>query len=457
MKKIICFFTIFLLTLFLLFKIFIPTLSLNKKDIEIEVGTSYEEPGYKAKKIFKNLNNYVTVSSNIDENKIGEYKVTYLLKYKNKEYEKTRKVKVIDTEKPEIILKGEKTSYVCPNQKYEEEGFVATDNYDGIITDRVIVQKNKNKVTYSVKDSSGNERKITRKLIYKDVLGPDIKIYEEEKININSTYYEGNYKANDNCDGDISKNVKVEGKVDTNKEGTYTIKYTVSDSSNNTSIKYKKVIVGNFYKKTIYLTFDDGPSMYLTSKVLDVLKEKNVRATFFVIGPKIDALRHLVKREYDEGHAIGLHSYSHKYEKIYQSDEAFWNDIELIKQKVFEITGNTSKIIRFPGGSSNNISKHYNKKIMTRLTKEAYDYGYVYFDWNVSSGDAGGTKNSTKIYNNVISSLTDEANIVLMHDIDINTGTLKALPKIIDYALKNGYTFDVLTENTPVVHHTVHN
>ena len=457
MKRNILILIILILIIFLLYKIFVPTFFINKKDVEIEVGTSYQDPGYKAKKMFKDLNNYVTVSNNIDINKTGEYKVKYLLKYKNKKYEKIRKVKVVDSEKPEIILKGEKTTYVCPNKTYAEEGFVATDNYDGIITDRVVIKKYKNKIVYTVKDSSGNKKVVTRKLIYKDVLAPSIDIQTEEKINILSPYYEGNYKSKDNCDGDLSKNIKIEGSVNTSKEGTYTIKYSVKDSSNNESVKYKKVIVGNFHKKTIYLTFDDGPSMYLTSKVLDVLKEKNVRATFFVIGPKIDALRHIVKRASDEGHVIGLHSYSHKYEKIYRNDDAFWSDIELIKQKVLEITGKTSKIMRFPGGSSNNISRNYNKKIMTRLTKDAYNHGYVYFDWNVSSGDAGGTKNASKIYNNVISSLTDDANIVLMHDIDINTGTLKALPKIIDYGLKNGYTFDVLTENTSVIHHTVHN
>ena len=457
MKRKIYVLIILILTVFLIYKMYIPSFSINKKNIEIEVGMNYEEPGYKAKKLFKDLNNHVTVSNNVDINKTGEYKIKYLLKYKNKTYERIRKVKVVDTEKPEIILKGEKNTYVCPNKNYKEEGFVATDNYDGIITDRVIIKRSRNKIIYSVKDSSGNEKIVTRKLIYKDVLGPDIDIQEEEKVNIYSPYYEGNYKASDNCDGVLSKNIKIDGNVNTSKEGTYTVKYSVKDKSTNESIKYKKVTVGNFHKKTIYLTFDDGPSMYLTSKVLDVLKEKNVRATFFVIGPKIDALRHIVKRTNDEGHVIGLHSYSHNYEKIYKNDDAFWDDIDLIKQKVFEITGKQSKILRFPGGSSNSISRHYNKKIMSRLTEDAYNHGFVYFDWNVSSGDAGGTKNSEKIYHNVISSLTNEGNIVLMHDIDINTGSLKALPKIIDYGLRNGYTFSVLNENTPVIHHTVHN
>lgn len=449
---------IFLLVAIFLYVTFKSPLKLKEKDLTLPVGEKYVEPGYKANKLFKNLNDQVKIVSNINPNKIGKYEVVYSLKYKDKEYQKIRKVKIVDTEKPQIILKGNKNTFVCANKTYEEEGFIATDNYDGVITDRVSIKNEKSKITYTVTDSSGNKATVYRNIKYGDVTKPKITIGEKVvKIKIGHPYYDGDYSATDNCDGDISKNVKIYGKVDTTKEGTYKLKYEVTDANNNKTIATKTFKVGNFNEKIIYLTFDDGPSYNITPKILDVLKEKNVKATFFVIGTKIDALGHITKRAYNEGHSIGLHSFTHDYQKIYQSEDNFWNDIGIIREKVFNITGHYAKIIRFPGGSSNTISRRYQSGIMTSLTKSVTDKGYIYFDWNVSSGDAGGTKDPVKIYKNVTANLKSGDNIVLMHDVDANEGTLNALSKIIDYGQKQGYTFEKITENTEPYHHTVNN
>lgn len=180
-------------------------------------------------------------------------------------------------------------------------------------------------------------------------------------------------------------------------------------------------------------------------------------ATFFVINHS-NNLNYLIKQEYDEGHTVALHSYTHNYKTIYSSSTAYFSDLQKISDKVKSITGEESKIIRFPGGGSNTISKKYNKGIMTYLTSEVINRGYHYFDWNVSSGDAGGSRNKTQVYNAVTKNLRhNRANVVLMHDFENNYKTLNALSDIIDYGHKNGYTFLAIDMTTPLVRHGVNN
>ena len=132
-------------------------------------------------------------------------------------------------------------------------------------------------------------------------------------------------------------------------------------------------------------------------------------------------------------------------------------NITKLQAKIKNSTGYNSTITRFPGGSSNTVSR-YNPGIMTKLTKEVVSRGYKYFDWNVSSGDAGEAKTSQDVYNTVTRGLRkSRANIVLMHDFSGNTKTLNALENIINYGINNGYTFDKITESTPMVTHSVNN
>ena len=206
-------------------------------------------------------------------------------------------------------------------------------------------------------------------------------------------------------------------------------------------------------EKVVYLTFDDGPGPY-TAKLLDVLKKYNVKATFFVTcnRPKY---RDMILRAYNEGHSIGLHSCSHEYYKVYADEAAFFIELQSISDIVRDITGVETKLVRFPGGSSNTVSKKYNKGIMTRLAKELGERGYVYFDWNVSSGDSGNTRNTNTVYNNVLKGLRGNYSIVLQHD--IHEFSVNAVEKIIADGLKYGFTFKALEMNSPTAHHKISN
>ena len=203
----------------------------------------------------------------------------------------------------------------------------------------------------------------------------------------------------------------------------------------------------------IYLTFDDGPGDY-TNALLDILDKYNVEATFFVTGYGDDVV---IKREFDEGHTVALHSLSHQYAHIYASLDNYFADLVGISNRVKNITGVESKILRFPGGSSNLVSRRYDgkTKIMSTLTREVEARGYHYFDWNVDSDDAGRANSSDVVYNNVVSRLKDGQNVVLQHD--VKPYSVEAVERIIEYGLNNNFAFDKITMDTPVVHHNVNN
>lgn len=224
----------------------------------------------------------------------------------------------------------------------------------------------------------------------------------------------------------------------------------------NKQIKVENINPSVVSDKTVYLTFDDGPS-YLTEQILDILKEENVPATFFVTGRQIDKYTDVIQRMQAENHTIGLHTSTHNYSNVYSSDENYFNDLNDIRQKVFKITGVKSRIIRLPGGSSNTISKKYNQGIITRITDKLTQKSFYYFDWNIDSEDASGKLTKECIYQNVTNRLHSGTNIILMHDLSTKSTTKDALKSIIDYAKANGYTFAKITKNTPQIHHHINN
>ena len=305
-------------------------------------------------------------------------------------------------------------------------------------------------------DSSGNEQSVTKKIIYKDIESPIITLNGNELINlfIGEEYQEQGVEAKDNCDGDIKDKVEIEGKVNTNEIGEYEINYSVSDQAGNHSdIKRKVKIKEKTTNGTIYLTFDDGPNAKTTDVILDILKEEGVKATFFVTNKGPDEL---IKREYEEGHTVALHTATHDYATVYASYDAYFQDLNTVSDRVKRITGYESKIIRFPGGSSNTVSRKYTPGIMSYLTEEVQRRGYRYYDWNISSGDAGSTTDPNVVYSNVVEHLRqDRANMVLMHD--IKTYTRDALRNIIHYGKENGYHFEPITMDTEMVHQKVNN
>ena len=445
-----------------------PKFELNKSPkIELAYGEKYQEPGFKVTKFGKDYTKKVKVKNKINKNKLWTYDIIYEVKINGITYKKTRKVKLVDKEKPVITLTGNENVTVCPNAEYQEEGYKAIDNYDGDITDKVKITKEENKITYSVKDTSGNITKITRTITKEDKTLPEITLKgnSTETIYLGNTWKEPGYTASDNCDNDITNSVVTSGTVNSNKLGTYKITYTVKDLSGNQTIATRTVkviskpsnqgsqITPSNQKGIIYLTFDDGPNEGTTNVILDILKEEGVPATFFVTNKGPD---YLIKREYDEGHTVGLHTASHNYATVYKSADSYYNDLKQVQDRVKRITGYESKIIRFPGGSSNTVSKKYLSGIMTFLTKDVVNKGYRYYDWNISSGDAGETTSASGVYNNVIRSLSkNKANMILMHD--IKPYTRDALRNIIKYGKNNGYTFAKITMSTPMITHHVNN
>lgn len=199
-------------------------------------------------------------------------------------------------------------------------------------------------------------------------------------------------------------------------------------------------------KPIVYLTFDDGPSAN-TEKVLDTLKEHNVKATFFVVNNNIAAQQSLYKRICDEGHTLGIHTYGHQYKKIYSSVEEYLADFNAIFEKVYSLTGVKPTVFRFPGGSINT----YNQGIYSEIIAEMLRRGFVFYDWNVSSGDAGETYTSAAIESTVLAGVSKhQRSIVLMHDSSTKAATAAALPNIIN-ALKDTHEFRPITNSVEPV------
>ncbi|MBE5824048.1 MAG: polysaccharide deacetylase [Butyrivibrio sp.] len=200
----------------------------------------------------------------------------------------------------------------------------------------------------------------------------------------------------------------------------------------------------------VYLTFDDGPSIY-TDEILDILAEYDVKATFFVCGKPDAKYTDSYKRIVDEGHTLGMHSYSHKYSDIYSSVDAFSEDLKKLKHFLFDTTDVLPKYYRFPGGSSNKVTKVDIHELMDVLDTE----GVTYFDWNVSAGDdrAGATKDT--IYNNIVGNIPKFKHcIVLMHDAADKKSTVEALPEVIEAikAMDDTVIVPITDDTLPVQH-----
>lgn len=457
--------TVFSLLISITPKIFIT----GEEKIVLEYNTEYKDEGATAKYFKKDYTDRIKTIGEVNTKKIGTYIITYELEFSSYSLKKQRIIEVVDKKKPIIKLVGENQVNICPNGKYEEEGVTAFDEYDKDLTNKIERKEEKGKIIYKVKDSSNNEQIVVRKLIEVDNEKPVLELFGSSTLYVepNKKYIEPGYKATDNCDKDVTKDVIVTGNVDTSKLGSYTLTYEVSDKTGNKTSVKRTIIVskktdpesGTIKTGAIYLTFDDGPNNGTTNRILDILKEEGVHATFFVTANGPD---NLLKREYEEGHSIALHTATHNYSYVYSSKENYFEDLKKVSDRVKRVTGQESKIIRFPGGSSNTISRHYKVGIMTELTKEVLEQGYRYYDWNVDASDAWQcAKNNVSnkkecVYNNVTKNLSkSKANVVLMHD--VKSHTADALQDIIHYAKENGYTFEVIDSGTKMVRFKVNN
>ncbi len=211
--------------------------------------------------------------------------------------------------------------------------------------------------------------------------------------------------------------------------------------------------------RTVYLTFDDGPSRN-TDALLEVLNEQQVKATFFVTGQNPEYFDCIAKAK-EQGHLIALHTYTHNFSSIYSGSTAFWEDIEKLNELIYEQTGEYSNLLRFPGGSSNTVSKrHGGVHIMQTLIAECEQRDIAYVDWNVDTKDAeNGTCDADTIFQRAVrgADQVDGDLVILMHDGTANTTAAQATEQVIQYFRDQGCTFDTLDHMEELVHHHLTN
>ncbi len=387
-----------------------------------------------------------------------------------------RTVHVVDTQPPEITLVSNPDGFTIPGQPYLEEGFAANDFCDGDLTHLVEREEKDGAVVYTVSDLSGNTTQVVRQIVYHDPIPPELLLAGSDTVHVvqGNPYIDPGCGAFDNCDGNISDRIVCNGSVDTNVIGTYTLEYTVSDTFQNTTTATRVVhVIAQSAQqgaplpqlapaqpqpviapagKVIYLTFDDGPGKH-TERLLDILDKHDIKATFFVVNT---GYMHLLPRMIESGHTVAMHTATHRYEKLYANEYAYFTDLQTIQNAIQTHTGVAPTILRFPGGSSNVISKRYNRGIMTSLTTKIKELGYRYFDWNVDSGDAGSGRSTDQVYYNVITGVSKrDVSVVLMHD--IYEYTVDAVEGIIAWGRSNGYTFLPLEDSSPVCEHPINN
>lgn len=394
----------------------------------------------------------VAIENIVDTSILGNYEIRYTLNNKIYQYS----VEVVDHEKPIVntknltIIKGQS---ITPDQFIEsvEDDTTTTVSF---LKEYTFNKIGKNIITIIVEDVAGNQTKCNVGIeVVEDTDPPYVLNMETlySSIYTQVDYYEG-IQIEDNYDQYpivelLSSNVNID------KTGTYEATYILKDSQgNNTTVNRDIVITSD---KTIYLTFDDGPSSN-TKKILEILEAYDVNATFFVCG--LDTTHYyLIEEAYLLGNAIGVHTYSHDYAEIYRNVDSFFNDIQKMNDIIYEYTGSYSTILRFPGGSSNTISARYTPNIMTTLTSMVTEEGFTYFDWNVSSGDAESRLVETEDIIKASTSSNAKNINILFHDSALKTTTVDALPTIIEYYQANGYSFEVLDENSYPVHHNIQN
>ena len=448
----------------------------------VDVFATYTDAGARARFLFFDISDRIVRSGQVDTSRPGRYRVGYTVSVLLKDVSAARTVEVVDRVPPVVTLLGESELRFEDIREFTDPGATAEDNLDGDISSGIVLSHTEKEIkegeragttvytfTYSVTDSSGNPGFAVRTVEVKDETPPVITLNGEESVSVllGQPYEEQGATAEDAVSGAVE--VSVSGEVDTGVEGEYAVKYTAVDEAGNTEEKIRKVTVrkplpavsqgqpltpGGSY---VALTFDDGPSGNTTA-VLDTLKQYNVKATFFILNYS-DSQIPLVRRIVNEGHTLAIHSYSHDYSSIYTSADAYMNGVYTMRDKILRDTGCSATILRFPGGSSNTVSKRYSAGVMTRLAERAEAEGYSYFDWNVDSGDADGNCMSKDyLVKNVKNGLKQgRVNVVLMHDAAAKTTTPQALPEIISDAQAKGYTFIPLSSSVPPVHHGINN
>ena len=487
----------------------------GEESVTSECGEPYRDQGAEAEvtgSILSFVHHRISVTISTERVNIhepGTYPVNYTAKFLWLTETASRSVIIVDTTPPVIELLHKDDYYTLPHHAYEEEGYKAVDNHDGDITDKVKSEERDGVVYYSVSDQYGNTATAQREIFYDDRNAPVFHFANgEEGFLFQGEAWQDSVTAEDDADGDVTSGIAVKGSVDTGKVGTYTITYTVSDEWGNVATRDRYVTVkrkpvsadeaaaaavidpeaaakaeaeaaaaaatdGKKNEETaqttpeetkepakadpakiIYLTFDDGPGQY-TEELLDILAKHKVLATFFVTAA-YDDYQDLIGAEYEAGHTVAVHTASHEYSEIYASTDAYWKDFNKMQDIIQAQTGCRTDLFRFPGGSSNTISANYCEGIMTTLAQESEEKGYIYVDWNVTSGDAGDTTDGNVMYENMMNGIhTYHNSFILCHD--IKGFTVHMIDRFITDALKEGYTFLPITSETLTCHHGINN
>lgn len=440
----------------------LPLIEFTSKTITTEINEEFN-PSNIIEKVRKGtIDDVIIDDSSLNLGHLGTYTITYSIHDESYEIDVT----VVDTIAP--------TFDTIDSDTDETFALNAEDLVENVVDATQTTIKFKEEYSFDtegdyefiivVTDEANNStEKPVKVKIYKDDEAPVIKGDKE------ITKYQGatfdpmeSMSITDNRDANAKLEV-ISNNVDMKKVGTYKVEYEAKDRSGNKSTFTKtvtvkeKIVDKDYYsgQNIVYLTFDDGPS-YNTGKILKILDQYNVKATFFVAGYS-STHRQYIKQAYDAGHTIALHTYSHEYSDVYKSVDAYFNDLDKISKVVEDLTGYKSPYIRFPGGSSNTISRNYCSGIMSTLVQEVRARGYQYYDWNISSADASGSNVSTsKIINSSTSAASGEL-MILFHDTYGKDTTAAALPSIIEYYLNRGFTFKAIDESTPGFHHGVNN
>ncbi len=442
---------------------------LDADQLSLEYGEHYQEPGcrvvLRGSEFWRSgleLDIAAQISGKVNEQKLGKYVLNYQADFWGLEANASRIVRVVDTVCPVITLVPDGPD-LQPRPEYQEAGFTAYDNYDGDLTARVVRTEQEGKILYTVVDSSGNPTCVERDIPIFDQNPPELTLLGGERVvlPLGEKFEDPGYTAYDRMDGDLTSQVTVtmDHPFTRYQPDSYQLTYQVTDSEGRQTVASRTLVTEPSPRplilypkgKTIYLTFDDGPCRD-TGRLLDVLKRYNVKATFFVVDT---GYPELMRRIVNEGHSIGIHTCSHRYEEIYSGADAYFEDVFAMQQRILDATGVETWLLRFPGGSSNTISRS-SHGIMTYLTQAVEDCGFSYFDWNVDSDDAGGAKTAGAVFQNVVDGVRENVySVVLQHD--IHSYSVDAVERIILWGQSNGYQFLPLQTDSPVIHHAVLN
>ncbi len=438
----------------------------DEAEITVPYGVEFDDPGRRAVTVGRlfgvgKMELPVETEGEVDTNTLGTYELTYQTRLLFTEYRAKRIVHVADLTPPVINLQtvaGYTPSWFTG---YEEEGFLAWDDVDGEVTDKVRWTVLPDRIEYRVKDSAGNEALAVREL--SDIAPPEIKLKGAENMNISARidFEDPGFTVTDADGADLSDLVKVEGKVTPYRAGSYELVYTLENPMGDVVSVTRTVVVEPVEvpetvqpdELTIYLTFDDGPGPY-TEELLDILAAYNVKATFFVtcLNPEYEDM---VGRAYREGHSIGVHSATHNYYQIYGSEQAYFDDFNAAQAMIYRQTGAYAQIFRFPGGSSNTISR-ITPGIVTRMSETRTAMGFRYFDWNVDSGDASGISDGGTVLRNITEGCRGRrASLVLQHD--IKSFSVGIVRDVIAWGRENGYCFLPLGPDSPAAKRRIAN